>query len=307
MVKKIIIFTTGLLVIYGFILTFIHPAWKPLRNMWQDNVVLGENYIYYSKEKKVVIVGSSLGSVIKNNYLPGNTFNLSLIGSSIFSGLEIIKKADTNPDVIVIEINHFERNADPELIDKMFSPYSYYSKKGFNVFREENNPYSLFIGPFISKSGKFIINRGKSSENESKAKPFNKEVYELVLDKAINEFDKVNDDSCLLNNIKLLKDYEKYFKKRNVRFVFFEIPMDKRVSNSRMLSQTKKILYTHFPPDSYLYIRDDNPESYLTSDGKHMNDSSSIKFARFLSAQFSLNRISPANSELRINSREVIQ
>jgi hypothetical protein len=288
MIKRILIITSGFLVAYYLLTVFFYPAWKPQRSLWQDNVVIGEDYIYENKSRKIVIVGSSLGFTLKNKFLAGDVYNLSLTGLSLFSGLDIIKESGASPQIIFVEINHFERTADISLSEKMFSPYAYYSKKYFGFLREKNNPYSLYLGPLISRAGKFILSGGNPKTNDSEPKIINKKVYNLRLNKAIEEFNKVNDEALLLRNIQILKNYESYFKTKKTRIVFFEIPMDVKVLNSRMLEQSRRILYKFFPPKNYLYLREDNVAGYETGDGKHLEEKSAIKFAHFLNKQIKL-------------------
>lgn len=106
--KKLLIFIFIFLLLFiGFNLVIIifKPSMSEFQNQWQRNISRVEDFLYKESQEEV-IVGSSMAFNLNKDLLKqSRIFNLSFAGSSVLSGLEIIKRSKRIPKVIYVETN----------------------------------------------------------------------------------------------------------------------------------------------------------------------------------------------------------
>lgn len=275
--KKVLIGFMAIVVLYYLLVTYIQNPFTPVRTLWQENIVVADGAFSLDTSPEIIIVGSSLSFRLKNELLPYNYYNLALSGMAAVDGLELIKRFELEPKVIIIEVNHLERPP----ADYFYENYSCLStnlKKYCFLFREENNPLTNYIIPLVSKMGRLLLTGRWEIYSISKvSKGENIEAYKKRFDQAVCEFSTSPDVSAYNKNISNLERYVDFFQSRGVKIVFFEMPMDPVLTESKLLSVNKQTA-----EDLSSLVECENADMYQTTDGKHLTQGSILAFIKVL-------------------------
>ncbi|HET6992128.1 MAG TPA: hypothetical protein VFJ43_12420, partial [Bacteroidia bacterium] len=68
-----------------------------------------------------------------------------------------------------------------------------------------------------------------------------------------------------------LHEWVDFFRKNNVRIVFYEMPEDEKLKNAPGAMWIRKALMTSFPSSEYLYMPNPENLNLHTTDGKHLD------------------------------------
>lgn len=245
------------------------------QNQGQDNLIKAQKFIYSNtKDQKIIIVGSSLSANLTMQKLP-NITNLAYSGCSIFDGLYMIKHSQKNPDVVLIETNFLQRAGDKQFQESIYSPVNYFSRKYIPILREEKQPLTN-LGKFLLYSILKPLHAGLNNSEES-AKKNNKSYSSenSMLEKLLPDIIKKNSipfsENILEDRITELSSYVRYLKKLNTKVIFFEIPVNYHLTNSKQQVAIREAFLTAFPKETNLYINLPDT-SFITTDGWHLNE-----------------------------------
>jgi len=257
----------------------------------QINMVKVQDYVF-GKNKKFVIVGSSLSSISLTSSRSEDYSDLSFPGSSIYDGLEIIKKSGFIPRVIFIEANYFHKVSYKiiEMNKITFMPVVFDLKKNIPILQEKYQPMNVLM-PYIIKRIHAVKNKiGDFSHNEkieqsavmlsegvSREKSFFSEILKLYM----KEYNKIPDARSLNTGITLLKKYIGYFEDRGVKIIFFEMPVEEILCSAPRAVHLRTYLRKQFRPSDYEYIPLPDCSLYKTSDGIHLNPESEAIYKNY--------------------------
>ena len=120
----------------------------------QGNIVKAQRYVYQDdSDLKMVMVGSSLAANLNEKYIGEGVKSVALGGRSSQTGLEIVKRSNSKPRVVLVEINDtILRKIDADLLDSLYHPIFYWMCKYLPMMREEYRPISVFIDYLKSPS-----------------------------------------------------------------------------------------------------------------------------------------------------------
>ena len=281
---------------YNLLLTIITPVgndkWiPPTANYSQENIIKVQKYVYDKKDSKIVIVGSSLATTLYPPYLPESCFNLALIGLSIYDGLEIIKRSDAKPKIILIETNWIDRGPAVSNTDMLFLPGLYTLRKYLPALREENRPDRILIlinGWLRDIKTMQMEQNGKKQYQIGKMEGYS-ERGKIILEQGrqleIKRHSRAPNLSDLSWCIEKLKEYIDYFGQKNIWIIFFEMPSDKLLYDSPKMHAIRSIIFKHFPTGRYTHLSSPDWENYTTTDGLHLNAESAQDYTLFFNSK----------------------
>src|SRR2546423_7295828 len=131
LIRDSILIALALFIAYSAALRFLPARLKfggRAGSQSEVNTIRAQSYLYSAKTPRVVIVGSSIGARLRD--LPPDWFNLCLAGDSAFTGLEIIRRCEKTPQVVLIETNVLTVDPNQGQIDSLFTP-------GFSQLRQK--------------------------------------------------------------------------------------------------------------------------------------------------------------------------
>lgn len=111
-----------------------------------------------------------------------------------------------------------------------------------------------------------------------------KEIDVALLDREIKR--RLNDGSDTLDKgkwtsrINTLKTLMSELEKQGAKFVFFEMPINEKLYETKGYVQTKQIVLSEFPRSKYMYLPSDTAK-YLTTDGIHLGDRDAQAYSHY--------------------------
>lgn len=271
--KSLLIFLS-LSVGYSVLIALFKPQINYFQNDVQaKKVVVAQRYIYEYYDKPVVIVGSSLSDRLNKDLLPENFYNLSFTAKSAKEGLEIIQKINAQPELILVEMNDPILNpADTKFINELFYPVFWQLKQYIPALREEYQPINLFVN--------FMMENFKRNNDENdKAE---KSLVDQLIEKQLQErYSKPANPSELKNKLTDLKNTIDNLKQQGIKIAFYEMPCDKRISNSTLSASLKEDTHKIFPESKYLWLQNPTNTTYNTTDGLHLDYQSNLKYTKY--------------------------
>jgi ABC-type molybdate transport system substrate-binding protein len=123
------------------------------QGFWQKNKIKAESYSYHHEKYNAVIVGSSMSEGLSLKQQFKNTTTLNFVGGSSVTALDIIKRTNKLPKVIIIETNWMDRPIYNELIENVTNKNFTLLKSFVPSFLEANQPSNVLCHIFkIKKS-----------------------------------------------------------------------------------------------------------------------------------------------------------
>lgn len=112
------------------------------------NLARAERALIGEGRPRTILVGSSLGARIPDDWLPADWLNLSLGGESAATGLALIEKGTLSPARVVVEINTIDLPADPSFLTEAQGPIPLALRSRIRGLRAEYRPINLLLSGF---------------------------------------------------------------------------------------------------------------------------------------------------------------
>ena len=122
-------------------------------------------------------------------------------------------------------------------------------------------------------------------QNSLKNPPIGKTLFERALGQHIQRNFKRPPADLLSSAFSGLRNQITALRKKGVEFVFFEMPIDKRVSNLIRPQLVKRYALHYFPPGENKWIFPPAGKDYPTTDGVHLNGKSSKVFTSYFKSK----------------------
>jgi len=254
----------------------------------QGNIVKAQRYVYQDdSDLKMVMVGSSLAANLNEKYIGEGVKSVALGGRSSQTGLEIVKRSNSKPRVVLVEINDtIIRKIDSELLDSLYHPIFYWMRQYLPMLREEYRPVSVFINSLKSRSqrNKELMSREALDSLEGR------NVTPELTQKAIQDTVDIQSTPLSEKDAKNMKEEADLMKnqiaeiKKNTgaKVVLFDIPLESRVNATLRMKQVRELAKKLFPPDRFEWLPPPKEREWRTNDAIHLIRSDARDFAEFL-------------------------
>lgn len=274
MVKKAIVITVLLFAGYSVFLYFFQDRiHRTGQDQYSRNVVKAEEYLYEEgQEAKVVILGTSMGSRIVMDSLPGDYFNLAMAGMGIFDGLSLLEKASRKPEVVLIEMNVVLRGQNEDLRKDLFHPVFYPLKAHIPALRKKYQPVAVAKALLRDRSG--------SRQDVGLFVP-PKHIFDQEVANVMRNSAKEPSQITLSQRFRKLSQQIQTLRDDNVQVVFFEMPFYAKAQNLREPTLIRQEFHKYFPAARFKYI-DLPSDAYDTSDGIHLAPREATRYTLYL-------------------------
>ncbi len=210
---KSLILVCVFIFIYSWVLQITQPDINTYQNQWIRNYSISEKFIYSNNRFDTIVVGSSLTGIFSEDAFGDDVFNLSFVGGSVLTGLDIVKNKNVMPKTIYIETNIVERSLKKEMVKRLFTPIVWKIKKYLLSTRYTFQPINIFLT--------HIKNKLRNNNNYKTHAAIIKKKFNIGLMKNIEKTENI--DILVENdNFNLLKDLVTYFKQKGVKIVFLK-------------------------------------------------------------------------------------
>jgi hypothetical protein len=260
-----------ILIAYHFFVPAVANIPVEYQNQSQDNAIKVEDFVF-GASKDVVIVGSSLTARLDHDFKFAGSYNMALGGDSALSGLEIIKRTNKLPKLLIVEGNVLLPKSD-SLISSVLAQPNLFLKTMSPVFREQFQPVTVF-------------NSYLKSFFKKPVKAFNAESFNIALNEHIKAHKELTEKNQAewADRLKELSSYIEDLRAKGVQVVFLYMPMHPEVYNSPLAEYQRQKLTAYLQDNKIPLITPDSL-NYQTSDGIHLDVSSIGTFCKYLENQ----------------------
>jgi len=237
------------------VLFVVHPHGGYFQNQWERNVATAEEYILEGSALDIVIVGSSLAASMEKDDLGFRFRNISFVGGSAQTGLEIIRRCRPMPRVVLVETNVLW-HLDTAFVEARFAPFKSSLKRYIPSARTINQPVNLLLSALNIRDGKedFIPDA---------------KVFATLLAKQMQMYQQTDDLSLVRTWLAAVAEAVEELKARGVKVVFFRMPVDPSIEESPRVRRIQEEYTREFPPSHFAWLEVPHG-GYLTSDGVHL-------------------------------------
>ena len=262
---SIVLWITVLFLIYNGVL-LIFPLKK---EVIYSNEERAEEFVYSRVSYPKVFTGSGLIGDLRTGQAWRDSFNLFLPYCGSCAGVEIIALSKKVPEVLFIETNYIFKGFDRNLTSQLFDRLLYHARFIFPVLLRKHSPKSIF-----KELIKWTNRSTERNQTKSLFQPsleFFKGLYDELPDPV--KFDKV---------LSSLREYIEAISSKGCQVIFFEMPIDVELMNSRLATYQRDKLISLFPEKKYHWITPNPDDHYNTTDGIHLDKASVDRYFNYL-------------------------
>ncbi len=290
MIHKSILFCFLLLIAYSMLLNWL-PQLSASQDVGQSNIIKAGKYLDDDDDRPVkdAIIGSSVSERLIMDSIP-DFDNLAFSGLGVLDGLDLVRHKNKLPSVIYIETNFPLRPRSPLFSTTLFSPISVVLRKHVMLLRSDKQPLALIgqaLGELAERLDIGMLHRldviaGTKIGSVARSTDV---TFDQMLNLEVKDYSEKPDAKLLHEQFQLLSNDVSYFMSRGVRIVFFEMPVNSRLTELPKAQIIRDSFYSVFPRQQYRYM--DMPESagYRTADGIHLSRKEAIQYTRFFKEQ----------------------
>lgn len=267
MIKKSIICFLILFIIHALFVK-IFPNIGMATNQRQDNILKAQQ-AFYAEDMHMAIVGTSLANRIIRDSIP-NIQSLAFVGCSVEDGLQILRNRRNVPKYVFVEINLILRGGRKELVNGTTNGIIPKIKEWIPSLREQYEPICILASTIIGTS-KMNTQAGMAVIDSDR---LNSQVEGLLKD------DKPLEEDFVKKRMSEIKSLISELEAKGTKFVFFEMPINYRLTHLKSLDQIREVVRKDFPEDTYEYLPSDTSK-YMTTDGQHLDLEGQKKYTQF--------------------------
>ncbi len=291
---RIVFFAVSFLLTYVVFSLFFNFSCS--LSQWDDNLIKAEEFMYGESDSEQVMLGSSLTARLSNVFInKGSVKNLGFGGQSVFDGIEILKSNKKKmPKVILIEMNVVERPKDDNFQTSLFGGF-YQIKKSIPAVRTNKKPLAVLSQLLNLPLGKFVLYSGVllrkctdcfGSDNSNLFEGNKSASGQIGFALALQQKEynnEINQDHLDDVFLKLRSDIN-VFRNAGSEIVFYEMPINYKLTNSKKCRQIRNNFYRYFPQLKFNYVSlpSSTLHQFKTTDGIHLDPEEAKIYEKYL-------------------------
>ncbi|MBL7956437.1 MAG: hypothetical protein JNM49_00635 [Flavobacteriales bacterium] len=274
MIKRALLVFAALVLGYSLFLRFAGVDWDTTQHLANGNRIKAERFAFdHSADGGTVIIGSSLAYRLVLDSFPVGTANLGFGGLSVYDGLELIRRSGRKPKRVIVETNILFREPDRAFLDALFQPGLYQIRERLPLMREENQPSGVLFGWLKQR---LLQGHSPSAVSDSSAGP-----SAVLLAEHRARYAEVPADSVQVRFVDMLAQGIKAVEGSGAEVVFFEMPIEAELEESKLSARTRALVRERFP--AHRFVRADG-QGWRTTDGLHLTKPEAARFSGWLAA-----------------------
>jgi hypothetical protein len=287
MIKKTILTAAIMLVAYHVVFPHLPREYSQQSGPQRDNYFRAQRYVHETPPGTKVIVGSSLSLRFNEAALGSGYYKLCLGGGSIFTGLEIVRRADKHPRAVLVEINQLVWNKDEELLHDLFVPWQKRLRSFSAIFKEEGRPAN-FINGIAQRAvvatcgwGSYLLHRAPSPDIPP-ASGFLHPVLFARLLRMYHDEALATAPPDLTVRANRLGEAIDALSRDGVICVLYEMPIDSSLSDRPSPVAVRNAMAIRFPKTKYHWLEFPHDHDYKTYDGLHATQAEADRLTNLL-------------------------
>lgn len=272
MIRRSLFVFLALALVYSLFLRFIGVDWDTTQHLANGNRIKAERFAFdKSADGGTVIVGSSLAYRLVLDSFPRGTANLGFGGLSIYDGLELIRRSGRKPERVLVETNILFREPDRAFLNALFEPGLYQMREQLPLMREENQPSGVLFGWLKQR---FLKGRSPVAASDGNSGP-----SAVMLAEHRARYAELPADTTQARFADLLAQGIKAVEGSGAEVVFFEMPIEAELIESKLLARTRSLVMQRFPANRFVRAE---PQGWRTTDGLHLTKPDAARFSGWL-------------------------
>lgn len=274
MISKIILTTLALFIGYNI---WLHLRTTPSENQpysyWvKDNHAKAQKYLQPDFHPSIVLCGTSLSSVM-TTWLPDSVHDLSIVGGSWLTGLELIHQSQKLPNQIGIEVNFLLRTEDKYITEDALHSDWKEVRNFIPSFYAFNQPFDILSSDW--QKGQM---QHKMYAHQNDTADLRKSVFNSILPEKIKEYNEPLDSALSIEMREYIFQLASELEKKGCKVFLYLIPMD----TALLKSQRVQVLLKNIERLPYPLILPDANYPWKTSDTEHLKPEHALVYTRYL-------------------------
>ena len=276
MVKKSLFAALLWLALYHLLLPHLSHRFYEVNGLWRANHLRAQRYIYDVPAETKVILGSSMSLSLNDEILGPGFFKLTLPGDSILTELEIIRRAQKRPVVVLIETNGLGKDTNQEFVHDLFTPWLFKLRSWSAIFKEEGRPTNFvvgIVGAVVRKSSQWglrMFAEKRPMETSVQTSTGHSTQFSTLLAMYQEQYNKPQPEQEIRSRADRIAKYVDMLTQQGCKCIFFEMPIDSSLACLAEPMTVRKAMEMRFPKTRYHWLEFERNRSYQTVDGVHL-------------------------------------
>ncbi|HEV2552938.1 MAG TPA: hypothetical protein VGV17_04145 [Bosea sp. (in: a-proteobacteria)] len=249
--------------------------WRPTIHLYPDqdasNLARAERVLIGEGDPHTVILGSSLGVRIPDDWLPAGWLNASLGGKGAATGLALLRASSMRPRRILVETNTFDLGPDLAFVQDAQGPIPLALRTWVPGLRAEYRPINLLLSLAGRARGGAHAHRGSGSLAEAclslQAQVQGDIVSAEIVGREVARLTARPVPSGLVARMVDWRAALRAEQERGVEVILFEWPVDPEVMRSPRAAAIRTTVAETLPTLRFLRL---DGEGLATEDGLHL-------------------------------------
>lgn len=284
MIKKTVILTILISILYGIVIQIGGFEGITSFNVWKRNVDRAEEFVFSEIDPEIIVVGSSASANLINDSISDQLYNLSTEGGNCISGIKLVNKSKKYPKILMVEFNSLFRIEDFSLDEVVF-------QKGLTTLKEVNPSMRIkhrpmaYASNFLQKLKEKIeyeLKMNVQSSSEEISHENNDEAKSVLMKNNIEFFNHLEDKEIINSQFKLIEKALAELKNKGVKIILIEIPSELVIYQSLKAKYIReKALEIANNNGFEIHVQTDNMPN-TTTDGSHLDYQSALVYSKYL-------------------------
>jgi hypothetical protein len=201
-------------------------------------------------------------------------YNLCFGALSIYEGMDILVHEEMLPKTVFIETHTILNQSNNNFTSALLNPLLLNARKINPSLRDGNQP-ALLVQPTLQRLLGKVANTFKGHSLPANADS----LFNIAINPMIETFSGLPGEAQMNEALKRLTPSLQYLNKKGVHVVFFDMPLNCRVSSLLYFSVVRKFISDRFP--KYKYLPAPDCASFKTTDGIHLNEDEAKRYTSF--------------------------
>jgi hypothetical protein len=228
------------------------------QNQNDTNLMRAQDYLA-APVQDTLLVGSSLTFRLPAAELGPHVANLAIAGGAPATGLALVEKAGTRPQLVLVEINLLARGPDLPMVGSLLRFPERGLRKYLRVFRTGYDPVNL-----AWRGAAVLMHKADVEPVPPPA------VTRQLTDFQRQEKARAPDPAALARTLSQTASLVAALQARGIQIGFFEMPVDASLVHSPADTAVRRAAQLTFPPDRFCWLTLKLPQGAHTGDGIHL-------------------------------------
>jgi len=228
-----------------------------VQNQVDTNMMRAQNFL--RARPQTVLVGSSLTFRLPPALLAPQVSNIGMVGGSSLTGLAIVDGSGQRPKLVLVETNLLERALDQPTIDSQLRFPERFLRDHLRVFRTGYDPANLLWFGLTTLThqvnAEFVV-----TPEAGRAFLAEQQKYKSRPPEAAAFHQKLKQTAALVASLEA----------KGIKVGFFELPIDRSLTNSPADTFIRREVARAFPPGRYCWLHLGVAGGVHTLDGIHL-------------------------------------